>query len=197
MNAESALIVVNAIGIGLTLWAERSAAADAASVRALNGHIVGIVVRGNLLRERFRLASQIVLLGIGLSFLTGPPSWPPRMLGVLIVSCLAVGSTLTEFRGRQKVGRYARAEIAAERDRRMDRLEDQGAQLSADIAENTRLTQEASDNATAAYSAANSLNVKIAGHGAALVSQGDAAAADRLVSADTNETAHRIDARVP
>lgn len=197
MTAETVLVVVNAVGIGLTLWAERSAAADAASVRALNGHIVGIVVRGNLLRERVRLVSQVVLLGVGVSFMTGPPPHPPRIWGLLVVSMLALGNTLIEARDRQRIGRQGRAEIAAERDRRMDRIEDRGAQLSADIAENTRLTQEASDNATAAYHEANSLNVKIASHGAVLVSQGEDAAADRLVSADTNEVAHRIDDRVP
>lgn len=79
-------------------------------------------------------------------------------------------------------------------DATLNRIEDR---LVAKIDANTRLTQRASDSADKAYDAANSVNEKIAAHGDTLVSQGEAMAADREVGKDTNETAHRIDERVP
>ena len=192
-------VSVNVLGLSLTLWALMDAQRNVTAVRSMNGAIVGVAARGNLFREQIRLAIQLVFLAVGLFAAADPRQTPLTVpVGLLLsVPVLLVTNTVSELRDRRIIAGKSVAAISLERDRRMERLEDQGAQLSADIAENTRITQQASDNADAAYREANNVNEKIADHGATLVLQGESAAADRLVGQDTNDTAHRIDERVP
>ena len=198
-SVELFWISVNVVGLSLTVWALRDAQSNVAAVRSMNGAIVGVAARGNLFREWIRLAIQMAFLAVGILSATDGRETQFTLVVALLLSVpiMLVTNTLSEMRDRRIIGTKSTAAIAHERDRRMERIEDQGVQLSADIAENTRITQQASDNADAAYREANNVNEKIADHGATLVTQGENAAADRVVGRDTNATAHRIDERVP
>lgn len=200
MNAvELFWISVNVVGLSLTVWALRDAQRNVVAVRSLNGAIVGVAARGNLFREQLRFVIQTLFLAVGILSATdgreATLTLPAALL--LMVPVLIVVNTLSEMRDRHIIVRKSDAAISAERDRRMDRLEAQGHRIEVGIAANTVISQGARDDAREAATAANSVNEKIADHGATLVEQGTAQAEDRKVGRDTNETAHRIDERVP
>lgn len=149
-------ISVNVLGLSLTLWALLDAQRNVNAVRSMNGAIVGVAARGNLFREQIRLVIQVIFVVIGLLAATDARATTLTLpvLLLMAVPVLLVISSLSEARDRRLIGTKSTASVVAERDRRMDRLEYRGQELSAKIDENTRITQQASDNAAAAFNEA-------------------------------------------
>lgn len=199
MTPEAIWLTGSVLGFALTLFAVLEARKDAIAVRVLNGDVVGIAVRGAYFQERARLLVQFVFLAVGLIAVADPRDAPmtPTVALLLTVPVILAVNTVRSLIDRRAVRSRGAKKAMAERDHRMDRLEDQGSTIEAKLDANTALTQQASDNANAAYEVANNVNERISAQDVVIIEQGANAAADRLIGADTNETAHRIDERVP
>ncbi len=182
----------------LTVLALRDAHQRWNALRKYNGSARGIVARANIFEERVRLYVQVVLfvLGVPSLFRPGDVALTPFVVLFLTIAIALFLNTIHARTTRQRLDDVTEADLAHERDilrmeKRLNvRADDRSAVLIAKVEENTEISREA-------YHEANSVNEKIASQGAVIVEQGEHAAADRLTSRDTNETAHRIDERVP
>lgn len=193
VNAVELLwLALSVVATTVTVAALLDARADVRAVRELNGAVRGIVVRGTFRRECVRLGIQAALFALVFPslFTDREATLTPGLPIIFAIPVLMLVNTALDQRDRVRISKKIAKDVDVLRSLQMDRLE-------TDLAENTRITQEASDNATAAFEAANHINEKIASQGAKLVEQGERAVADHEVGRDTNATAHRIDERTP
>lgn len=98
-------IVTNAAAAALTIPALADARRDAAAVKALNGHALGIIARGNVRREWVRLAMQLVLLAIAIPAAQRPGdiALTPALVLFLSLPVLVLLNTISEARDRARL----------------------------------------------------------------------------------------------
>ena len=129
---------VNSLTFAVTLWALIDARKDLAAVRALNGHIRGIIARGNVRREWVRLGVQALLLGIAVPglFSDRETAITPVLAMFLCVPVLLLANTLLDHRDRGRVADRLAKDIETARTAQIGRIETL-AQDTKDIAEET------------------------------------------------------------
>lgn len=191
-EVEAVWLSVTLAGFVLTLFALWDAWVARGVVKRLNGHAREIAAAANVRREAIRLVVQTLFLIV---VIPGLFSDRPLVLSISVAALIAVpvvllANSVVDTVDRRRLIGVIETAMRLDSERSLGRIE-------AAIAENTELTQLAADHADAAYKVANNVNQKIASQGEAIIEQGEHAAADRLIGADTNETAHRIDERIP
>jgi len=174
---EALWIVTNLTTFALTLSALVDARADREAVKLLNGHARELAASGIVRREWIRLIVQMLLLAVAIPGVVSDREIVLTLpiAALMAVPCLLLLSSFLDARDRKALTVLVAADLLAGTTSEL-------AAIRADIAENTRISQEASDHADKAYHEANDVNNKIARQGAALVQQGEdrASAAARL-----------------
>lgn len=180
---EAAWVIVNLATFAFTLSAFVDARADRSAVKLLNGHARELIANGTVRREGIRVTVQLLLLSV-----VAPGLFSDRdialslpIVALMTVPVLLLLSSFFDARDRKALTVIVAADIVSDASKRFDRLEDA-------LVENTRISQQASDHADKAYHEANSVNEKIASHGAVLVQQGEDMAADRARNAQSADT---------
>ena len=172
----------------LTFGAFLDARADRTAVRLLNGNARELAASGIVRREAIRTVVQAFLLALAVPGLFSARDTPVSfgVVVLMVVAVLLLLASLFDARDRKAMTILVAAELLIERNDAFTRLE-------AQIAENTQISQQASDHADLAYKEANSVNEKIAAQGVVLVDQGKAIAAQGAVS---DEATARVEATV-
>ena len=180
---EFTWITLNVVTLFLTVTAFFDARADRTAVRLLNGKARELAASGIVRREALRIVVQAILLGVALPglFSDRETSFNPVVLGLMCVPVLLLISSFLDARDRKALTVLVTAEA-------LEKKTDDLAELKTMLAENTAISQEASDHADAAYKEANSVNVKIATQGAAILKQGETMDADRAHNAASRGT---------
>ena len=134
VNAVEALwvsIVLTALGV--TIWALLDSYNDAMAVKVLNGHVRGIVARGNLRREALRLLTQLLLLGIAIPslFRPGDTDVTHGLLIVMGIPILLLANSLLDQNDRQRIARRLVADLESGRKADIEKLETLAADANA------------------------------------------------------------------
>lgn len=171
---EALWILVNTVTLAYVVTALSDARADQAAVKLLNGKAREVAAQATIRREWLRIVKVLLLMAVavpGLFFADGEARPDAlRVLPVLALMTLALlllYQSYTDARDRKRLIVLVTAEALATKTDALSRIEE-------GLAENTRISQEASDHADAAYREANNVNAKIASQGAAIIKQGEA-----------------------
>ena len=176
---EAIWILVNTVTFALTLSSFVDARADREAVRLLNGHARELAATGLVRREGFRLAVQLLLLAIAVPgvFVDREIALSPVVAALMAIALILLASSYFDARDRKAMTVLVAAELLVEATTRFDRLE-------AQLAQNTEISQQASEHADAAYKEANDVNRKIASQGAVIIEQGEDAQRVRAAEAE-------------
>lgn len=191
----------------------------AVTVAVFGGFLVGLLVVSRFDNPRFDARESVAVVS-GLFAFVGFVFWSAQAvevfvsegptLGWRVVSRFLLFVVFCAFTGLGTGVGVARAQPSVEAEiaqTTTDILTERNAALvhiAVALAENTALTQQASDKADRAHDSASraddsasAVRETLRDQNETLLAQGEQAAEDRLVGADTNETAHRIDERIP
>lgn len=119
---EAVWIASNLLGVVFTIAALGDAWADEKAIRALNGRARELVGRGNIRREAFRLAVQVILLVVvvpGL-FSDREINLSLPVAALMAVPFVILASSVLDWGERRRLARMLDADIATERRRRDD-----------------------------------------------------------------------------
>jgi hypothetical protein len=119
-------IAINLLAAGMTTVALIEARADWAALRKFNGSARGIVARGTVRREVFRLCSQIALLAVAIPsvFSDRDIVLTPPLLALMSVPVWILLNTLSDRQMRYRLTHKLEEEIQKERDLSLLRMED-------------------------------------------------------------------------
>lgn len=189
---ESVWIALNLSTLILTVSFLLDALADRSAVRRLNGQARELAAAGIVRREAFKVAVQALLLSVVVpgALTPGEPTLSFTVGALMSISVLLLASSLLDARERKAMTILVAVEMLGERTGSLARVEAQNAGLAEAVADNTRISQAASDHADHAYREANSVNEKIAAQGAALLAQGESAAE---IAATVEDTHTKVD----
>jgi hypothetical protein len=196
LNAvEVAWITINVIAATMTIAALLEARHDWAVLRKFNGSARGVVARGTIRRETFRLLSQLALLAIALPavFSDREIVLTPTLILLLSVPVFILANTISDRRTRNVLHAKLEEDIVKERDASLDRLR---TELNADADARAAGLNARADEREAAANVRADDHAKVAGARAAVVTK----RADEIkVTADeTAVEVHEIhDATVP
>lgn len=182
-SVEFVWVTLNVLTLAFTITAYFDARADRTAVRLLNGKARELAASGIVRRESFRVATQLLLLVVVIPslFREGDTNLSPALAALMTVPVVLLLSSFFDARERKALTVLVTAEALQVKTDALDRIETA-------LAENTAISQEASDHADAAYKEANSVNVKIATQGAAILKQGETMDADRAHNAASRGT---------
>lgn len=172
---EGLWIALGLTAFALTFTALVDARASQKAVKALNGKAREIAADGIVRREVIRLIVQSLLLSLvipGLFSDAETPFFNPFVLTLMGVQGMILLSTVLDGRDRKALTMVVAGELLNVQTSALNRIEEK-------LDANTEISQKASDHADAAYHEANSVNLKIAAQGEALITQGEELAADR------------------
>lgn len=180
---EAVWISLNLITLILTLVLLIDARADRTAVRLLNGKARELAATGTVRRESFRVTVQALLLGVAVPglFSDREAQLTPSVVMLIAVPAVLLVSSFLDYIDRKRMVVLVTADGLLVRNTTLDRIEQAVAAVQV-------TAQEASDHADKAYHEANSVNEKIAAHGAVLVQQGQDMAADRERNAASDVT---------
>lgn len=179
---EAIWITLNLTTFVLTASALLDAMADRAAVRLLNGRARELAAAGIVRREVLRLAVQaLFLIAIvpGL-FVERPVSLTPTVLALMSVPAILLVSSVLDARDRKAMTVIVASDALSYRADALQRIE-------SELKKNTAISVKASEHADAAYHEANSVNLKIASQGDAMVAQGERAESIAETVDDTHE----------
>jgi hypothetical protein len=181
---EAIWIALNLSTFVLTAAALLDALADKRAVVALNGHARELIATGVVRRESLRLVVQGFLLAIIVPGLFDDRPTPLNFFVVILMAIPVVLllSSVLDARDRRAMTVLVAADLLHDRADSFKRIETlitkTTGSLRKDIAENTVVSQQASDHADRAYHEANSVNEKIALQGEAITKAGEQRDAD-------------------
>jgi hypothetical protein len=196
INAIEALwILINATAFAFTAVALWAAWQDRKAVLLLNGAARQLQTAANVRREGLRLLVQALFLALIVPsvFSDADIKLSYGLVIIMAIPLVLLISTVLDARDRGRLTNMVVATMESKRDAGLKRIEQQGTEMAAAMIENTRVSQEASDRADAAYHEANSVNAKIASQGAALAEQQSELAEER---AFRNKSSDRIEGTV-
>jgi hypothetical protein len=190
---EFAWLLVNTVTLVFVVNALFDARADRRAVRLLNGKARELAATGIVRRELTRVIKVALLLSVavpGLFFADGQVRPEPLrvypIVALMAIALLLLVQSFWDARDRKAMTVLVTAEALVTKT-------DAFSELKGMLADNTRISQEASDHADKAYHEANDVNNKIARQGAALVEQGEARAA---AAAETEAKVDRTEGMV-
>jgi hypothetical protein len=185
---EGFWLAINLFALSVTIAALIDAVDNQRAVKLLNGHARELATEGTVRREALRVVVQVLLILVVIPglMIDRPITLSGPIVALILVPVVLLVSSLLDARERRSLTVITAAELVIERDSLIR-------QLLVDVRENTRISQEASDHADAAYHEANSVNAKIAAQGDRIDIIGtERAAAETRMSATVDATAEEV-----